>query len=152
MERFNKYYEKKIDVFFFDKFGNKKEGEKKKGEIVDQIEKNVVEFDLMYLKEHQEQMGLVSLLHLNHLKQSKRRKGQLNYFQLLEKDYNNKIQLLDLQKKEEERLFTDKRKDILLYGMELKRDQAISKKIFEIFFLKNYFFSKNFSKKSNFFP
>lgn len=82
----------------------------------------------MYLKEHQEQMGLVSLLHLNHLKQSKKRKGQLDFFQLLEKDDDYKIRLLDLQRKEEERLFTDKRKDILLYGMELKRDQAISKR------------------------
>lgn len=48
-------------------------------------------------------MGLVSLLHLNHLKQSKKRKGQVDYFTLLEKNDDFKIKLIDLRKKEDQK-------------------------------------------------
>ena len=120
------HFEKKTELFYYDKYGNKKADDKRKGEMFDKIEQNVVESDLMYLKEHQEQMGLVSLLHLNHLKQSRKRSGQLDYFQLLEKDDDYKIRIVDLRRKEEQRKFTTNRQDFLVYSMELKRDQAIS--------------------------
>jgi hypothetical protein len=53
-EKISGKYQKYKDIFYYDKFGNKKKDDQKKGEIFDRIEKDVVDFDLMYLKEHQE--------------------------------------------------------------------------------------------------
>lgn len=47
-------YKKHEEIFYYDKYGNKKKDDQKKGEMFDKIEKDVVDFDLMYLKEHQE--------------------------------------------------------------------------------------------------
>lgn len=61
-------------------------------------------------------------MHLNHLKRSKKRKGQVDYFTLLEKNDEFKIKLIDLRKKEDQRMFTDKRQDAIQYRNGLKRD------------------------------
>ena len=50
-------FKKHEDIFYYDKYGNRKKEDQKKGEIFDKMEKEEVDFDLMYLKEHQEQMG-----------------------------------------------------------------------------------------------
>lgn len=49
------------------------------------------------------------MLHLNHLKQSKRRQGQVDYFTLIEKQDEFKIKLIDLRKQEDQKQFTEHR-------------------------------------------
>lgn len=117
-------YDKHYEHFFYDQFGNYKKIEQKKGEIVNQIETNNFQIDLQSLQNNQQQMGLSSLLHLNYLKQSKKRAGQLNGFRLLEKDVEDRIRLEDVKKKKESQTLAESRLNTMHSMSMVKLDKA----------------------------
>jgi len=114
-------------TYYFDKFGNKKHEQEKKKELYNKLEQHNVDTDVMHLREHQEQLGLTSLLQLNYLKQSKKRQGQVEYFTVGKKEIaTSKVRLADLINLQEKEKLTKTRFRTYISMMDLKRDVAIS--------------------------
>ena len=117
----------KNKIVFYDKYANKKSEHEKRGEIVNKIELDNLEIELHGLKENQQAMGLASLLHLNFLKRSKIRRGQLNHFELIEGPLEGtKLKITDIQKKRDIEEVADKRLDDMHATSLVKRDKTIA--------------------------